>query len=195
MERPDEGKLQFYVEWYFNLSFTYNLYLILKIFLSSCPSASPEFEGRGAEYLNVELARFLERIFQNSPSFNLQSLCVVPGQTCWVLCIFLLHFYYLLFLLSNIIIITIICYLFFCIFYLKIKDIDALVLDSGGNLFDSLSLATLAALYNTKIPSIKVDNLQGDASEGNISRRISLILFYYYYFKIYYSVYLFIVFV
>lgn len=83
----------------------------------------------------------------------------------------------------------------FCIFYLKIKDIDALVLDSGGNLFDSLSLATLAALYNTKIPSIKVDNLQGDASEGNISRRISLILFYYYYFKIYYSVYLFIVFV
>ena len=52
------------------------------------------------------------------------------------------------------------------------KDIDAMVLDSGGNLFDSLCLATLAALHDTKIPSIKVDNIHGDAEEGNIARGI-----------------------
>jgi len=34
--------------------------------------------------------------------------------------------------------------------------IDALVLDSGGNLFDAVSIATRAALYNTVIPQITV---------------------------------------
>jgi len=34
--------------------------------------------------------------------------------------------------------------------------IDALVLDSGGNLFDAVSIATRAALHNTVIPQITV---------------------------------------
>jgi len=38
--------------------------------------------------------------------------------------------------------------------------VDALVLDSGGNLFDALSIATRAALYNTTIPQVTV--VKGD---------------------------------
>src|SRR5271163_3312721 len=51
-----------------------------------------------------------------------------------------------------------------------------MVLDSGGNLFDSLCLATLAALHDTKIPNIKVDTLQGGGEEGNIAHGIPFFL-------------------
>lgn len=40
--------------------------------------------------------------------------------------------------------------------------IDALVLECGGNLFDSLSLAVKAALFNTRIPNVTVSTLDGD---------------------------------
>lgn len=51
----------------------------------SCPSASPEFEGKGAVVLNNELARYLERIMKNSASFDLTQLCIIPGKLCWIL--------------------------------------------------------------------------------------------------------------
>lgn len=128
-----------------------NCCYLLLILSDSCPSASPEFEGRGAEYLNVELARFLERIMQNSQSSDLRSsLVIVPGQTCWVLCIWW------------------VVYLEEAINDIK-QDIDALVLDSGGNLLDALSLATLAALQDTKIPSIKVSSLHNNSDSTETS--------------------------
>jgi len=98
---PDEGLLTFSVE--------------------CCPSASPEFEGRGAEFLNAELARLLENTMTKSPDIDFKSLCIVPQSHCWIL------------------------------------YIDALILDSDGNLFDALSIATRAALYNTKIPAISLE--------------------------------------
>jgi len=46
--------------------------------------------------------------------------------------------------------------------------IDALVLECGGNLFDSLSLAVKAALHNTRIPNVTVST-----DEGGVELEIS----------------------
>eukprot|EP01104_Vermistella_antarctica_P009986 TRINITY_DN2633_c0_g1_i1.p1 TRINITY_DN2633_c0_g1~~TRINITY_DN2633_c0_g1_i1.p1 ORF type:complete len:293 (+),score=58.27 TRINITY_DN2633_c0_g1_i1:198-1076(+) len=91
-----------------------------KIFFSveCCPFAAPEFESKGAEYLNVELARLLERTCAST--CDLPALCLVPGVHCWVV------------------------------------YVDVLVLDSGGNLFDAISIASRAALHNTMIPKVTV---------------------------------------
>jgi len=85
-----------------------------------CPSASPEFEGRGGNELNVELATVIQRLLNNPSAIDLKKLCLLPGQRCWII------------------------------------YVDALVLDSGGNLFDALSIATRAALFNTTIPQVTV---------------------------------------
>eukprot|EP01132_Coremiostelium_polycephalum_P009065 gene9065-11103_t len=92
-----------------------------------CPSASPEFEGKGSEYINVELAKQLERLYSHQKSIDFEQLSILPGKYCWTL------------------------------------YIDAIVLDSGGNLFDALSIATKAALFNTRLPKIKVT--QGEYEE------------------------------
>jgi len=100
-DTPDQGRVQVSVE--------------------CCPSASPEFEGKGGDALNLELARVLERILNNNSSIDLKKLCILPGKLCWIL------------------------------------YADAMVLDSGGNLFDAISIATRAALYNTAVPIVEVD--------------------------------------
>jgi len=106
---PNKGKVQLSVE--------------------CCPSASPEFEGRGAEDLNTELARVLERLLQTESALDLTKLCIIPGKVCWIL------------------------------------YIDAMVLDSGGNLFDAISVATRAALHNTAIPVVDVANDDYDVTD------------------------------
>lgn len=98
---------------------------IIKFYVECCPSASPEFEGRGAELLNLELAQSLERMMKNSSALDLKSLCIIPKLQCWII------------------------------------YVDVLVLDSDGNLFDAISIATRAALFNTKIPKIELE--PGDA--------------------------------
>jgi len=57
----------------------------VEVFVECCPSASPEFEGRGGAALNLELGRVTERYLNESNSLNLKSLCLVPGKQCWVL--------------------------------------------------------------------------------------------------------------
>jgi exosome complex component RRP42 len=47
--------------------------------------------------------------------------------------------------------------------------IDALVLDSGGNLIDSLSIAVRAALLTTRIPKIEVSTLESGDVEIEIT--------------------------
>ncbi|CAJ0637258.1 2387_t:CDS:2 [Entrophospora sp. SA101] len=49
------------------------------------PIASQQFAGRGAEDINNELTQTIERIF-NGPQggLNLEKLCIIPGQQCWV---------------------------------------------------------------------------------------------------------------
>ncbi|CDS08381.1 hypothetical protein LRAMOSA02329 [Lichtheimia ramosa] len=50
------------------------------------PSASQQFEGRGADDLNTALTLSLDRLF-NGPQngLDLSKLCIVPGQQCWVI--------------------------------------------------------------------------------------------------------------
>ncbi|GAM17782.1 hypothetical protein SAMD00019534_009570 [Acytostelium subglobosum LB1] len=106
---------------------------MLNVNVDCCPSASPEFEGKGAEYINVELAKQLERLLTQGNALDLASLCIVPGKYCWNL------------------------------------YIDAIVLDSGGNLFDALSIATRAALYNTRLPQIKIVQGEHEQVEFEVS--------------------------
>ncbi|KAF9578255.1 Exosome complex component RRP42 [Lunasporangiospora selenospora] len=124
------------------------------------PSASQQFEGRGAEDLNTELTQMMTRFFsQGGPSsssssassntsapsgsiastdntptsstqastgaggIDLASLCIIPGQQCWIL------------------------------------YIDALVMDYGGNLIDAVFMGTRAALFDTRIPKTEVQDL------------------------------------
>ncbi|ORX66874.1 hypothetical protein DL89DRAFT_275807 [Linderina pennispora] len=48
------------------------------------PSAAQEFEGRGAEDLNVELTQLLDRILNGPQSgIDLQKLCIIPKQAYW----------------------------------------------------------------------------------------------------------------
>ncbi|ORX60494.1 hypothetical protein DM01DRAFT_1300281 [Hesseltinella vesiculosa] len=50
------------------------------------PSASQQFEGRGADDLNNTLTQALDRIY-NGPQggFDLEKLCIIPGQSCWLI--------------------------------------------------------------------------------------------------------------
>ncbi|KAJ1949125.1 hypothetical protein FBU59_001283 [Linderina macrospora] len=50
------------------------------------PSAAQEFEGRGAEDLNVELTQLLDRILNGPQSgIDLRNLCIIPKQAYWVI--------------------------------------------------------------------------------------------------------------
>ncbi|CAO3598585.1 unnamed protein product [Absidia cylindrospora] len=50
------------------------------------PSASQQFEGRGAEDMNNVLTLALDWLY-NGPQcgFDLEKLCIIPGQQCWVI--------------------------------------------------------------------------------------------------------------
>ncbi|XP_063221500.1 exosome complex component RRP42 isoform X2 [Bacillus rossius redtenbacheri] len=64
-ERPDEGKLEFFID--------------------CSANATPAFEGRGGEELAVEISNSLARAYQSPQSFNLKALNIMPGQQCWKL--------------------------------------------------------------------------------------------------------------
>ncbi|PRP78928.1 hypothetical protein PROFUN_13304 [Planoprotostelium fungivorum] len=93
----------------------------IHVSVECCPSASPEFEGRGGESLNNELTLVIERIIKDTSSFDLSKFSIIPGKLVWII------------------------------------YIDAMVLDSGGNLFDAISLGTRAALHNTMVPHVDVN--------------------------------------
>lgn len=52
---------------------------------TSSANATPEFEGRGGEELGTELSNTLYKVFNNKHSVDLKSLCISPGEHCWVL--------------------------------------------------------------------------------------------------------------
>lgn len=105
----------------------------IHVSVECCPSASPEFEGRGAEELNVQLARFTESILHSASALNLSALSLIPGRQCWAL------------------------------------YVDVMVLDSGGNLFDAISIAVRAALTSTTIPRVHVVEKPGGQYELELS--------------------------
>ncbi|CAO3692917.1 unnamed protein product [Rhizopus stolonifer] len=50
------------------------------------PSASQQFEGRGADEINNSLTMAIDRIFNGPQSgLDLQKLCIIPGQQCWII--------------------------------------------------------------------------------------------------------------
>ncbi|XP_066147804.1 exosome complex component RRP42 [Euwallacea fornicatus] len=50
--------------------------------------------------------------------------------------------------------------------------VDILILECGGNLFDAVSLAVKAALYNTQVPKIQAVNVDGDNVEIEVSDNV-----------------------
>ncbi|KAG0354020.1 ribosomal protein S5 domain 2-type protein [Gamsiella multidivaricata] len=101
------------------------------------PSASQQFEGRGADDLNNELTQMMSRFLSqttntntatsrsttSSGGINLSKLCIIPGQQCWIL------------------------------------YIDALVMDYGGNVMDAIFMGARAAIFDTRIPKTEVQDL------------------------------------
>lgn len=53
---------------------------------NSSPSASQQFEGRGADDINNQLTLSMDRLFNGPQSgIDVSSLCIIPGQQCWVI--------------------------------------------------------------------------------------------------------------
>lgn len=57
----------------------------LSLHLFSSALASPEFEGREGEGLGQHLAHQLMEAYSHPSALDRGSLCIVPGQQCWVL--------------------------------------------------------------------------------------------------------------
>lgn len=112
-ERPNEGKLEFFVD--------------------CSANATPDFEGRGGEDLAIQIANTLTAAYQSPFAFDLRKLCIVKGRKCWK---------------------------FF---------VDILILECGGNLYDAVSLAVKASLWNTQLPLIKRIDMDGNNIELNVS--------------------------
>ncbi|CEG64195.1 hypothetical protein RMATCC62417_01216 [Rhizopus microsporus] len=50
------------------------------------PSASQQFEGRGADEINNSLTMAVDRLFNGPQSgLDLEKLCIIPGQQCWII--------------------------------------------------------------------------------------------------------------
>ncbi|OZJ04897.1 hypothetical protein BZG36_02510 [Bifiguratus adelaidae] len=97
------------------------------------PSASQQFEGRGADEINNEYTQALQRIYSGKQcGINLKKLCIIPRMQCWVI------------------------------------YIDALVLDYDGNVFDAITIATRATLFNTRIPKTTIADMGEGAMEFEV---------------------------
>ncbi|XP_028155891.1 exosome complex component RRP42 [Ostrinia furnacalis] len=64
-EKPDSGKLEFFVD--------------------CSANATPEFEGRGGEQLASSISNLMQRAYHSSQAFNLKQLCIFEGKQCWKL--------------------------------------------------------------------------------------------------------------
>ncbi|XP_049850921.1 putative exosome complex exonuclease RRP42 [Schistocerca gregaria] len=58
---------------------------VLKVAVECCPTASPYFEGRGAEELNIKLSNLMEKMLLSSAHIDLGILCLIPKKQCWIL--------------------------------------------------------------------------------------------------------------
>lgn len=110
---PNEGYLEFFVDWlvlklmkllFNNLPLgggvvtkhehpqekkqdvlVFNKPVLFSFSVTSSANATPEFEGRGGEELGTELSNTLYKVFNNKHSLDMGSLCISPGEHCWVL--------------------------------------------------------------------------------------------------------------
>lgn len=63
--RPDEGKIEFFVD--------------------CSANATPEFEGRGGEELALEIANTLQKAYSSNQAFDLTKLIIIRKRQCWKL--------------------------------------------------------------------------------------------------------------
>lgn len=54
-------------------------------FLFSSANATPVFEGRGGEELAAEIGNILTRTYGCPSCFDLEALCIIPEEQCWIL--------------------------------------------------------------------------------------------------------------
>ncbi|EZA57192.1 hypothetical protein DMN91_007272 [Ooceraea biroi] len=64
-ERPEEGKLDFFVD--------------------CSANATPAFEGKGGDDLATEISYILSKAYQTPNVFDLRQLCIIPNKKCWKL--------------------------------------------------------------------------------------------------------------
>lgn len=112
-ERPNEGRLEFFVD--------------------CSANATPEFEGRGGEELATEISNCLTQAYDHQSCLDLRALSIINRDQCWIL------------------------------------YVDILLLECGGNLFDAVSIAVKAALFNSKIPVVNVSSGEKGETELEIS--------------------------
>ncbi|KAG7203192.1 hypothetical protein KM043_010299 [Ampulex compressa] len=62
-EKPDEGKLEFFVD--------------------CSANATPAFEGKGGDNLATEISNILTIAYQTRDAIDLRKLCILPHQKCW----------------------------------------------------------------------------------------------------------------
>ncbi|XP_077276528.1 exosome complex component Rrp42 [Temnothorax americanus] len=62
-ERPNEGKLDFFVD--------------------CSANATPAFEGKGGDDLATEISNVLSMAYQTPDAFDLKQLCIIPHKKCW----------------------------------------------------------------------------------------------------------------
>ncbi|XP_011874245.1 PREDICTED: exosome complex exonuclease RRP42 [Vollenhovia emeryi] len=62
-ERPDEGKLDFFVD--------------------CSANATPAFEGKGGDDLATEISNILSMAYQTPDAFDFKQLCIIPHKKCW----------------------------------------------------------------------------------------------------------------
>ena len=63
VDRPDEGKLEFFVD--------------------CSANATPAFEGKGGDDLATEISNTLATAYQTRNAFDLRTLCILPHKKCW----------------------------------------------------------------------------------------------------------------
>ncbi|XP_043263148.1 exosome complex component RRP42 [Colletes gigas] len=62
-DKPDEGKLEFFVD--------------------CSANATPAFEGKGGDDLATEISNTLVIAYQTRNAFDLKTLCILPHKKCW----------------------------------------------------------------------------------------------------------------
>lgn len=65
IDRPNEGKLEFFVD--------------------CSANATPAFEGKGGDDLATEISNILTLAYQTRNAFNLKQFCILPRKKCWKL--------------------------------------------------------------------------------------------------------------
>lgn len=82
-EKPNEGKLDFFVDWYLCTDFLLTSNVILLIVFFSSANATPAFEGKGGDDLATEISNVLSMAYQTPDAFDLKQLCIIPHKKCW----------------------------------------------------------------------------------------------------------------